>query len=115
NAGLLDLLSYGGDVQFTGPVTLGANVTLNSAGQPVYFVGAMGETGGSRSLTVSGPGAIVLSGTSTYSGGSAALGGALFFSNASAVPSIGVLSSSADGYIGTGFNTGVQTRFIAKF
>ena len=115
NSSLLDLLPYGGDLRLNGAVTLGSSVTLRNDGQPVYISGAVGESGGSRSLTVSGRGAIVLSGTNTYTGGSAVTGGALFFSNANAVPATGLLSNTAQGYTGIGFNTGVHTGFIAKF
>jgi autotransporter-associated beta strand protein len=114
NSSLLDLLPYGGELRFTGPVTLGANTTVRNYGLPVYFSGAIGETGGARSLSVSGYGAIVLSGANTYTGGTSVLSGALLFSNASAVPPTGSLSVSSVGYIGVGFNTNVQSGFILK-
>jgi autotransporter-associated beta strand protein len=115
NTSLLDLLPYGGDFRVTGQVVLGTNVTLRNFGQPVYLLGNVSETGGSRSLTLSGAGAVVLSGVNTYTGGTAVQSGALFFSNAGAVPTTGALSSASQGYVGTGFTTGVQTGFISKF
>jgi autotransporter-associated beta strand protein len=115
NSTLLDLLPYGGEFRLNGAVTLGASTTVRNYGQPVYLAGPIGETGGARSLTFSGPGAVVLSGTNTYSGGTAVTAGGLFFSNAGAIPAAGALSTSLQGYIGIGFNTGVQSGFIAKF
>lgn len=115
NSTLLNLLPYGGDFRFTGPVTLGANVTLRNDGQIVYFNGAIGEAGGSRALTLSGTSGVILSGVNSYTGGTSVLAGGLFFSNASAVPATGALSSAPPGYVGIGFNTGVQSGFIAKF
>ena len=115
NSNLFDLLPYGGDLRFSGAVTLGANTTLRNYGSPVYFNGPIGETGGARMLSVAGDGAIVLAGTNTYTGGTAVYDGYLFFSNASSVPATGALTTDAAGYIGIGFNTGVQSGFLSKF
>jgi autotransporter-associated beta strand protein len=115
NSSLLDLLPYGGDFVLTGPVTLGTSTTIRNDGYPVHFTGAVGETGGARSLTLSGSGAFVLSGANTYSGGTHVFDGALFFSNTGAVPAVGSLSNGPQGYIGIAFNTGVQSNFVAKF
>lgn len=115
NASFLDLLPYGGNLTFTGPVTLGASTTVRNNGYPVYFAGAIGETGGARALTIAGNSAVVLSGVNTYTGGTSVSKGALLFSNAAAIPAVGALSSSSSGYIGIGFTTNVQSGFISKF
>jgi autotransporter-associated beta strand protein len=115
NSNLLDLLPYGGDFRLTGAVTLGANTTIRNYGFPVYITGAIGETGGARSLAFAGASAVVLSGANTYTGGTSVSTGALVFTNANAIPATGALSSLQPGYIGISFNTGVQNGFISKF
>lgn len=115
NTPLLELLPYGGDFTFTGDVTLTGSSTIANEGQPVYFTGPIGESGGTRALSFSGSGKVYLSGANTYSGGTAVYDGALLFRNAGSIPAGGTLSSGSDGYIGTTFNTGVQSGFIARF
>lgn len=115
NASSLLIEAYSGEVRLTGPVTLGANTTLTSKGALTLLEGALGETGGARSLTVSGTGGLVIAGNSTYSGGTQVLSSALFFRQAGSVPALGNLSSDALGYIGAGFTTGVASGFIARF
>jgi autotransporter-associated beta strand protein len=113
NSSLLELLPYGGVFTSTGAVTLGNNVTIRNYGYPVYFTGAIGETGGARSLSFSGS-AFILSGTNTYTGGTSVASGGLLFANAGAIPATGSLSISSSGYMGIGFNTNVQTNFVSK-
>jgi len=57
-------------------ITLADNLTTNVAGL-LSITGAIGETGGARSLTKSGAGELRLTGTSNYSGGVVINGGQL--------------------------------------
>jgi len=56
------------DLSFTGATTLTGNATLNPTTAPLTLAGAIGETGGARSLTKSGSNTLVLSAENTYSG-----------------------------------------------
>jgi fibronectin-binding autotransporter adhesin len=51
------------------PITLASNISVtNSSAANALTLGAIGESGGARTLTVAGPGTVVLSQTCTYSG-----------------------------------------------
>ena len=115
NASSLLIEAYSGEVRFTGPITLGADTTLTSKGALTLLEGALSEAGGSRSLTVSGTGGLVIAGNSTYSGGTQVLSSALFFRQAGSVPALGTMSTDALGYIGAGFTSGIASGFIARF
>lgn len=115
NASSLLIEAYAGEVRFTGPVTLGASTTLTNRDVLTVFDGAVGEAGGSRSLTLTGAGGLVIAGNSTYSGGTEVLSSALFFRQAGSVPAVGSLSADALAYVGAGFTTGIATGFIARF
>ena len=58
----------------------------------------IGETGGSQSLTLSGDGELILSGTDTYTGGTIISGGTLDFASGSAVPT-GMVTISGNGWL----------------
>jgi autotransporter-associated beta strand protein len=70
---------------WSGPVTLAGGITTandgfvghNTAGGFGFIRGAIGEEGGSRELSKVGAGAIVVSGTNTYSGGTRLTAGVL--------------------------------------
>ena len=62
------------NLTFTGASTLTGNATVNVAnssggGTGRVNLSALGETGGSQSLTKTGPGVLALTGAGTYSGG----------------------------------------------
>jgi autotransporter-associated beta strand protein len=61
----------------TGPVTLTDNRTLTVNGAGALTVGPIAESGGPRRLTKAGPGTLVLSGNSTYTGGTTVNAGTL--------------------------------------
>lgn len=115
NASSLILQAYGSELRFTGPVTLGANATLNTTGSIIYVDGNIGETGGARFFTASGPAPVVLSGNNTYSGGTQVFTGHLLFRNALSVPTAGSISTDPQGYVGAGFSTNIVTGYLAKF
>jgi fibronectin-binding autotransporter adhesin len=104
---------------------------------PLHISGNIGESGGARSLNVTGAGMIILSGTNTYTGGTNAgfapnlttgvnanANGTLIFATQSAIPSTGTIfsglanSSGAAGYIGIATSavpsTGDFAAFLAK-
>lgn len=90
NASALLLEAYGGEVRFTGPVTLGANTTLTTSSALAVVAGPISETGGARSLTIAGLHALdgfVLSGRNTYTGGTTLQGGRLVLDHIAALGS----------------------------
>jgi autotransporter-associated beta strand protein len=75
-----------------GPITLNGNRTISITTPYVVTIsGAIGESGGSRSLTKSGSGTLILSGNSTYTGGTVLIAGVLPIDNANAIGS-GILT-----------------------
>jgi autotransporter-associated beta strand protein len=66
------------NLTFSGTVTLTGNRTLTVSNKGLTtFAGAVGETGGIRSLTKSGPGTLVLAVANSYSGGTTLSNGTL--------------------------------------
>jgi autotransporter-associated beta strand protein len=60
------------------PVTLRSNLSVSvSAGSVLTIAGAIAESGGHESLTLTGGGKLILAGTNTYSGGTAVSGSTL--------------------------------------
>jgi fibronectin-binding autotransporter adhesin len=84
-----------------GNVTLGNNVTVTTGGDIYLGLGGnIGETGGSRSLTISSSAAggptlrtpVIFSGTNTYTGGTTVNGGIATFMKTASMPSTGNIS-----------------------
>ncbi|HEX2861501.1 MAG TPA: hypothetical protein VHN79_07665, partial [Lacunisphaera sp.] len=144
-AGNLTLRSYSDPIVYSGSVTLANNTTLSTnVGSPVIdfangmgsllipgliernphlFTGNVGESGGSRMLTVAGPGITILNptmGTNTYTGGTNVTG-TLVFGSLAAIPATGVVqagavnTSNAGGYVGLADVTpGNFATFLAR-
>ncbi|MFI5336216.1 MAG: PEPxxWA-CTERM sorting domain-containing protein [Opitutales bacterium] len=124
----LILKSWDAPLTFSGAVTLASDTELqtrrtpghvagfNNTGvyptpdpgafNPIIFSGGLGEAAdSSHSLTVSGPAPIVLTGPSTYTGGTvvgseARNFGSLIFGSFSAIPAAGALTVNTGGYVG---------------
>ena len=69
---------------FTGATTLTNNAFI-SAPNNVFFEGVVGESGGSRTLTLVTGGTLVLNNANTYTGGTVAVAGSLQFGNNNAL------------------------------
>lgn len=71
---------------------------------PVVFTGPVAETGGARKLSVQGTSYILLTGSSTFTGGievgTASTSGALVFGSVNALPATGSLALGNAGYVG---------------
>ena len=126
--------SWDAPLTFSGSITLASNMSFgalvnqpalsapNQAGsipipgsvtrQPIVFSGTIGESGGSRLLTVTNSGILMLTGTNTYSGGTT-VGGMVVFGNASSAGS-GAITASPSGYVGFADTTSGQfASFLA--
>jgi autotransporter-associated beta strand protein len=71
----------------TGTVSLGGNRTVTVSGSSLTVGGPIGDGGSGYGLTKSGPGTLVLSGSSSYSGPTTVTGGTLTVSNTFALGS----------------------------
>lgn len=117
--GLLSTPQDSSQLNLKGPVTLAADTVVSAGGSSVFIDGNVGESGGSRMLTVNGFNAVVLTGANTYTGGTTVTRGLLVFGQAGSLPSTpaaNALSSTADGYIGLAFvPASVQSGFLNLF
>lgn len=100
---------------FAGPLTLNISATLTvGSAQAFFFTGPVNEAGGSHQLLVRGIAPVVLTGPSSYTGGTRIENGALVFGTAASVPDIGQITANALGYIGIGFTDDVQASIINR-
>ena len=109
NMGSYASLSLGasGNVTYSGTLTpSGTTYHLGGGGGTLTFSPAIT---GATSLIVSGPGAVVLTGTNTYTGGTTVSGGTLDFSTPKATPSTGILTVNAGGYVVLGALVGASS------
>jgi autotransporter-associated beta strand protein len=84
----------GFNLRFNGITTLTGNATFNPTTSPLTLAGAIGETGGSRGLTMSGTNALALSGVNTYTGATTVNGGGTGFVRISADSGLGAAPGS---------------------
>ena len=82
-AGPATISNSGGNHTIAVPIWLGSNLSVtDSPGSTLTVSGPIGETNAGTSLSVSGGGTLVLSGSNTYSGGTTVSGGTLKVANA---------------------------------
>ncbi len=85
-AGIATISTSTGDHTIAAPLVLASNLAVSaSTGSTLSICGAIGETVGGTSLSLSGGGTLVLSGTNTYSGGTMVQGGTLIATNSEAL------------------------------
>ena len=81
-AGPATISNSAGNNTINAPITLESNLDVSaSTGNVLTIAGAISESGGSCSLTLSGNGELILSGLNTYSGGTDVSGGTLVVSS----------------------------------
>jgi autotransporter-associated beta strand protein len=97
-------ITFGGsaNLTLTGAVTLTGSFTLtvNNTGVTT-LAGAIGEAGGSRTLTKMGSGVLVLSGTNTYTGTTTVMSGSLLVNGSQAGNVVAVKNTATLGGSGT--------------
>ena len=96
------LVNSGGSQTINVPLVLGSNLYVSAAqGSVLTIANSISETApGGKSLNVSGGGQVVLSGTSSYSGGTNVLGGTLIAATTAALPSYSNVSVSGGATLG---------------
>ena len=106
----------GGSQTIQAPIVLGSNLSVTaSTGSVLTIAGSISqEPSTNESLSVSGGGELILSGTSDYSGGTAVNAGTLAVTAASALPSSGLLTISGGGRLVLGGGSGIGALFGAS-
>jgi len=84
----------------TGGVILAADTVLDVAGRPLFIESDISESGGSRMLSMNSGGAVVLSGTNSYTGGTNVQKGILIFATTDSMPATPVTNAFAVGTLG---------------
>jgi autotransporter-associated beta strand protein len=103
------------ELQLLGDITLNADTTFRTAGDTTYVGGSISESGGARKLTVNSAGAIVLSGSSGWTGGTDVQKGLLIFGGEGNTPGTpGGIKVAADAYAGIGVDNNVGL-FLGEF
>ncbi len=101
------------ELTFEGAVTLEADTTIQTSGEALFVDGAVSETGGARKLTINAENAVILSGSSNWTGGTDVTKGALIFGGTNNLPTTGTINVGSDGYVGIGVDNPVA-GFIGK-
>ena len=90
----------GGNHTVGAAITLGSNLSVSvTSGSVLTIAGGIGQGGGNQSLSVSGGGELILSGTDTYTGGTTVSGGTLEFASPSAMPTTGIIIVGRSGTV----------------
>ena len=101
------------ELAFEGTVTLEADTTIQTRGEALFIDGAVAETGGARKLTIEAENAVILSGSSGWTGGTDVAKGVLIFGGLNNLPATGAITVSSNGYVGIGVDNPVA-GFIGK-
>ncbi|MBA3848548.1 MAG: hypothetical protein C0502_00950 [Opitutus sp.] len=105
------VLNTRNDVEFelSGAITLNSDTTFNSSGDSLTISGAIGEASAGRKVTVNAAGAIILTGSNGWTGGTQVDKGVLVFAGENNTPgTTGGITVGPLGYVGitTGQNVG---------
>jgi autotransporter-associated beta strand protein len=103
------------ELLLAGPVTLNEDTVVQIKGRPLFIEGSITEATVSKKLTINSAGAVVLSGSNGYTGGTNVAKGVLVFVNAASVPGTGSLSAASLGYIGRMFDPSGATMPLATY
>ena len=89
------------------PLVLAGSLNVTAwPGTVLTIAGSISQTNGSQSLSVSGGGGVILSGTSSYSGGTTISGAVLAIAAPSALPSSGLVTIGSGGRLVLGGGAG---------
>lgn len=105
----------GGNQTVRVAVTLSSNLSVSvTSGSALTIAGDISESGGSQSLSVSGGGELILSGTDSYTGGTTISGGTLVLATAAALPSSGLVTIASGGWLELGGGSGIDSLFATS-
>jgi autotransporter-associated beta strand protein len=86
-AGSATIINSGGNHMIAAPMALGSNLSISTtAGSALTISGPISDSGGGRSLSLSGKGELILSGSNTFGGGTDVMAGTLVVSSRAALP-----------------------------
>jgi autotransporter-associated beta strand protein len=97
----------------TGAVTINSDRMVTVSASTLTVGGAIGETGGSHSLTKSGAGTMILNGANSYTGGTIINGGVLQFGTG-ALPSTGAITINSAGVLNANNTLADVTAWLGK-
>ena len=98
----------GGGQTISAPIILGDKLSVTaSTGSALTIAGSITESSPDMSLSVSGGGALILSGTDRYTGGTNVAGSTLALAEASALPTTGLLTIGSGGRLVLGGGAGI--------
>lgn len=112
-------LATGNELHFTAmgesgeSITLTADTTLQLRGAPLHVMGGIAEDTAGKKLTIDSAGAIVLHGSSSWTGGTDVTKGILIFAGENNTPASGTILVGTDGYAGIEVSNDVSA-FISK-
>ena len=113
--GAATISSGGGNNAINVPITLASGLSVSTSAGSVLTIGqAIGESGGSQSLSLSGNGELILSGTDTYTGGTDVSGGTLEIVAGSALAGGGSVTISGGGALVFGSGPGSGSPLAAS-
>ena len=114
-AGSATISDSGGNHTIAVPITLASNLSVTaSTGSALAIAGGISDGGSGLSLSFSGGGELILSGTDAYSGGTNITGGTLDIAAASALPTSGLVAISGGGRLVLGSGTGIGALLTAS-
>ncbi len=101
------LSNSGGNQTINAPIVLGSNLSVSATtGSALTIAGGISESSTGTSVSVSGGGEAILSGTDTYTGGTNVTAATLAITSASALSSTGVVTISGGGQARVGQRLG---------
>ncbi len=109
------LSNSGGNHTINAPIVLGSNLNVSAAtGSALTIAGGISESSTGTSVSVSGGGEVILSGTDTYTGGTNVTAATLAITSASALSSTGVVTISGGGQLVLGSGAGIGALLTAS-
>ena len=113
--GSATISNSGGSQTIAAPIIMGSNLSVSSSpGSALTISGGISESSTGTSLSLSGGGELVLSGTDSYTGGTTISDGTLAITAASALSSSGLATISNGGELVLGSGAGIGALLTAS-
>ncbi len=115
SVGSATLSNSGGNHTINAPIVLGSNLNVSATtGSALTIAGGISESGTGTSVSVSGGGELILSGTDTYTGGTNVSAATLAITSAIALSSTGLVTISGGGKLVLGSGAGIGALLTAS-